>query len=507
MAPRGKAGKDHKTASSNSNSEAGSISPSSDSGTDAVVKDKGSTAPSKKRTYRKKPRDTDEDMTIDWLSNLLTDLRKVETGAADRTDDDVGVAASDSGILVSQSPPQNPQRDVLVDEAKALVEEAFGPIRNPVKENDEEEEDAFLHEVEVDSGLSEMQEREQKVLDKACEEFSKSSESKVKDSIVLEANLVTSINTLVGSGSTPEEAAEEVMLNHLIGNGFEFENSTDASTPNKLNSEDVATCSDTSLFSETLTSWLGECTLSLKALQLQSQAHQDKTVGQDGELSLAFGNVLGDRITSATEMVDSDTNSKSLFWIHWREPGSYGRPATLDRDNRVKCIVATGKLREPRDYRNVKILHPAIGVRMERVRGFRGGLRPLVSDPILRLHDMCQCAILAADESLQQPAVSRFITSATLTRDVCFICQTTDGPVGDRVDDMTSACDRETTSIHQCPVCLLGAHVVCCKRLLGHAQSADKPGAVSFPDDIDIETIVLPELLEPAHRNLGLVTC
>ena len=61
------------------------------------------------------------------------------------------------------------------------------------------------------------------------------------------------------------------------------------------------------------------------------------------------------------------------------------------------CIVATGALREPRDYSAASVIHPAIGVRMERTRGYRGGLRPQVPQNVIRLRDMWQAALVARD--------------------------------------------------------------------------------------------------------------
>ena len=461
----------------------------------------GKANPKAKGRPRKNPVD-DEVVQIGWLSDLFNELQPGE--AEDNTMTAVTavtvVNASDSEVESAEAKP-------LVEKAQALVEEAFGPISNASLGQDELEiqEEDFTKEVMSESGLDVMTEREQQILEKACEEFSKSSESKAKESIFLEDNLAESIAELVQQGASPEDAAEELILSHLIGNGIEEPRKPDAAPASSASSSasilNVAAPSSQQS-SAALSTWLQECVISLRALQLRGKAVSEKPVGQQSELSLVYGHVKGD---------DDQSDSPSIFWVHWRDASQrWGRPASLDQHCRVKCMVFTGALKNPRDYKTTTIIHPAVGARMERVRGFAGGQRPKVPDDVMRLHSICQRALVARDEqdqlqiSLQTPgdsSFSKFLKAASDSTECCFICQQHKCPRMGNSDSLVS-----------CPICLLPSHSGCCQDLATYAKGRedDTPAmSVSFPLDIQLDSIdlPLPHLFEPQSRRTKLGFC
>ena len=122
--------------------------------------------------------------------------------------------------------------------------------------------------------------------------------------------------------------------------------------------------------------WQEEMNASLQALAEKSST--TKAVGHGKKLSSVWGRALDPNCT--------EEEPDSLFFVAWRDAAAReGRPASLDSENRVKAIVNTGSLRLPRNSESVRIIHPACGVRVERVRGFHGLLRPKVPGAIMRL--------------------------------------------------------------------------------------------------------------------------
>lgn len=463
--------------------------------------------PEPKRRPRKQPAD-DEVVQIGWLSELFNEL---QPGEAEESSVTV-VNASDSETESAKTKP-------LVEKAQALVEEAFDPTNNMSLDQGEIEiqEDDFTKEVISESGLDVMAVREQQILEKACEEFASSTEFTAKESVYLEDNLADSIAELVQQGASPEDAAEELMLSHLIGNGIEEPRQPEASASSfSAASSSVPSFAAPSShhLSTALSTWLQECVISLRALQLRGKAVSEKTVGQQSELSLVYGHVKGDA---------DQSESPSIFWVHWRDASQrWGRPASLDQNCRVKCIVATGSLRDPRDYTSTTIIHPAVGARMERVRGYAGGQRPKVPDDVMRVHSICQRALVARDEqeqlhiSLQNPgesSFSKFLKSAPDSTECCFICQQHRCPrMGP--EDRDSSSDSLAPVLVLCPICLLPSHPGCCQAVATYAKGDEDEDdvsamSVSFPSDIQLDAIDLPlsHLFEPQSRRSKLGFC
>eukprot|EP00969_Alexandrium_andersonii_P032257 1408493-Alexandrium_andersonii.AAC.1 len=65
-----------------------------------------------------------------------------------------------------------------------------------------------------------------------------------------------------------------------------------------------------------------------------------------------------------------------VVFVQWVIAGSTGRVASLDAENRVKCIVPVGEARQPRTFPGAATARPSIGVRMVRARGRKGEDRP-----------------------------------------------------------------------------------------------------------------------------------
>ncbi len=428
------------------------------------------------RRGRKLKREVQTQANIAWLSNLLAD---------------VDVATDMGGAESSEK---------LAAAAAELVEEAFG-MKNQTNssipsdvQDVEVGEESFAEEVTRDSGMDLAQERENMMIQQACGHLmAKDSKDicKSKSSAVVEENIAVAIEEYITTnGCSPEEAAEEVMLNQssLLGNEdipacqFASPDAFSLSQPpsNQPPSNHPSAARDIQFhLHPAFDLWFEECVESLEALQHRMEAIQSKSVAENGELSLVHGNIHGTTSQGATADI-------SVFWVHWLgNGGTYGRPATLDSENRVKCIVATGALREPRNFSSVSIIHPAIGVKMERVRGYRGTLRPQVPGRVLRLRDIWQTALIARDR----------VENSTMflghdPNEKCFICNKT------AVD--TSSSDN-SDDFMKCPLCLLSSHSKCGLLLLEYSKERE---GFSFPETLDLAAIDPPDVFSSEDMSL-----
>lgn len=431
------------------------------------------------RRGRKLKREVQTQANIEWLSNLLTDI---------------DVATDLGGVESSEK---------LAAAAAGLVEEAFG-MKNQTNssipsdvQDVEVGEESFAEEVTRESGMDLAQERENMMIQQACGHLmAKDSKDirKSESSAVVEENIAVAIEEYIATnGCSPEEAAEEVMLNQssLLGNedipACQFAPPDDFSLSqppsNQPPSNHPSAARDIQFhLHRAFDLWFEECVESLEALQHRMEAIQSKSVAENGELSLVHGNIHGQTSHGAI------AEDISVFWVHWHgNGGTYGRPATLDSENRVKCIVATGALREPRNFSSVSIIHPAIGVKMERVRGFRGTLRPQVPSRVLRLRDIWQTALIARDH----------VENSTMfcggdPNEKCFICNKT------AVD--TSSSDMQNSDVFmKCPLCLLSSHSKCGFLLLEYSKERE---GFSFPDSLDLAAIDPPDVLSSEDMSL-----
>ena len=438
---------------------------------------------------------------IPWLSKLLQGVQiQDDTCEATVSSDSYSNRSQAEKVLDSKPTPDSD----LAAVAAELIADAFGPVSDPKFQDDlEGQEEQIEQDIGEESGISDMAQREGKLIQHACNEFAKLSETTAGKSALLEENLVAAIAQHVDMGMNPEEAAEEAMLNldSVLGN----ESTSEAAHVWPRDGDDdaaiaaAAASRSRAMNSEAFRRWVEEVALSAQALQFKVSA-QKRPVGEGGELSLVFGKIAEPKAgpaEGATE--EEEEESQSVFWVHWKFAGELGRPATLDRDNRVKCIVATGKLRDARDYRSVEIIIPAVGVKMERVRGFKGQLRPQMPETSMRLHDMYQTAILAKDSSArcQQESLAPLekYMASTAGADECFVCGSCHIKDVAQPRQRTPVADRVQT----CPFCLLPSHFTCRNGLVEHAQTHE---IVSFPPGVDIGSLDLPDHFDTDEPHL-----
>ena len=355
-----------------------------------------------------------------------------------------------------------------------------------------------------ESGLDVMQERERRAISQAHEDFElkkstgANSKFEMAKSPLVEENISSEIAAGVSSGLDAEDAAEEAILNCLVGNESVQKqvasvDSLDLSDPAQSSSFSSSGGSMAAVFQAAFSNWMEELSISLKALQARQIAMREKPVGDNKEISLVLGRVSG---ISGSESGEGVTNEEtdSAFFVHWKTVGSTGRPISLDASNRVKCIVATGALKEARDYRHVQIIHPAIGVRMERIRGFAGMLRPEVPPAVMRLFSMWQAALVAKGNAGQDQGLALF-RAHMQPECPCFVCNQSQLPVAPPdVDADTDVGDVGLDDVQVCSLCLLASHGRCALKLAeyGHGRGVNfsidaLSSSISAEAPVDIE--------------------
>ena len=249
-----------------------------------------------------------------WLTQLMHDLGFAGDGEAGEEKTDLEFQQAPGAPECSRSSASaaesSSESAVLQAQAESLVQEAFGPTADDVGEGSLEEEEEITQALLCESGLDIMADREQKLIQHACEEFSRLNQSKAAASPVLEENIARAIDEHVQAGLEPEEAAEEATLKQelLLGNenlaSLSVEGDADAADgeagageacprlPSLLDNGVDGVVYKNRIDQATST-WLEEAVLSFKALASRSQALLEKEVGQNGELTLGYGDILG----------------------------------------------------------------------------------------------------------------------------------------------------------------------------------------------------------------------
>lgn len=508
---------------------------------------------------------------VAWLATALNELSSEAQPQEDgQTNTDAGAdAVGDKSVHSSHSTSASSAGKAGLGHADAssfvgdLLTDAFELPRQSssfgrtVLDDMEANEERYAEEMEKESGIEEMAEREAKVIEQAIKIAAKmESDGKKHKSPVSEAHIHETISEFIARGFDAEDAGQEAMLNHadLLGNeGFPAaaapasnvhtdnrENSLHAESTKSLQGLGVDFDGVAKTFlppgfrdaKVSFSDWSAECVISLEALRSRSQAVLEKKVGQGNELSLVLGSIEGSSSSASilppdhatgtdeadnqlAEQADANENS-NVFLVHWKTAGEYGRPASLDKENRVKCIVPTGALREPRDYRNAKIIWPAIGISMQRARGWKGMLRPQVPPAVMRVYQMWQQALLAgarAMESLQsEEPLARY--SKTIPSDQnCLACKRNlpiralEFPCTLRSSfnaPSSSANDldyeHEYDNVRVCPLCLQPLHWVCATIL---ARNGSESG-FTFPDEL-VCSLEKPDVFDAGlGTSLGL---
>lgn len=144
-----------------------------------------------------------------------------------------------------------------------------------------------------------------------------------------------------------------------------------------------------SLLEGGLRSWCVEATLAASVLERSALARlkTDYYHGQSRGLNLAL-----------VCLEVPSTGGRQARFVHWQSAGQTGRPVDLDNQNRVKALVCVGDLRVAMDLSQSFVIHPDVGVAMQRARGFRMQERPQMNQESLRLQNMCDKAMSLADD-------------------------------------------------------------------------------------------------------------
>ena len=279
----------------------------------------------------------------------------------------------------------------------------------------------------------------------------------VSEAILNQASIMGNMNMEDEDADEAHKHVQETAAHHVGGHSdSECARPRAASSSSSLPTGSRALAID---MSAAFALYQDELNKSLDALQRRLEAMRSRSVGQDKELSLVLGRISGGQATSS-EGEGGQEEAEAVFYVHWKDADlgkRLGRPASLDEQNRVKCIVATGSLREARDYRHAQIIHPVVGVRMERVRGYKGMLRPAVGSSVLRLFQIWNLdqARLAA----QRDSAGVLGTAPS----ECFICN--------RAPEIWAVGDEgRAARVQVCPCCTLSAHSSCMSRLVDYSS-------------------------------------
>ncbi len=194
----------------------------------------------------------------------------------------------------------------------------------------------------------------------------------------------------------------------------------------------------------------------------------------------------------AAVSTDADESNKRIVLIQWTIGGKRGRIADLDSDSCVKTIVPTGAKKNPLDLSSSYIIHPAVGVSMERVKRRE---RPKLPSIIIRLTSMWRTALqsqyMTENQALQilnrMETVDEARSSGTLVESVqhgataqallqsesaCAFCGTNLHKQRQHEPHTSSSqCSSyEPDFIQQCCICLLSWHMSCVQHLLTCVQ-------------------------------------
>lgn len=443
--------------------------------------------PRKKRKPKKIPH---KFMDISWLSDMLSEFQQ-DVGKPDNPDNQPPKTETAIGMSSSSSSSSSSNIAAVVEDVlkggfeKSTKSSVFQSEADEVEKGEEQD----IQDMSNESGLSLMVQRETKLVEDAIGKTAKlkSKDKEVKGqqetvsdgsiaafakSPVVEENLKNSILEFVSQGLDPEDAATEAMLNSsdLLGNEgvgnvvSSAVSATDSNNPDNDPGPGPAVSGagesqrDNALNNDRFSKWHAECALSIKALQTRLTG-MAQPLGSELSLAEHEGNVM---------------------YIHWKDSEKFlGRPASLDKQFGVKCIVPVGALKDPRDYSSAHIIWPSIGIQMLRQKGHKAFLRPRVPDLVLRVASIWKQALVCKDSRHGLDPLAEY--SALIPSDrVCIGC----GQGG--------AIIAQNESVQTCPLCLQSFHWVCARELAKYGEKS----RFSFPDDMELCTLPQPEVFE-----------
>ena len=155
--------------------------------------------------------------------------------------------------------------------------------------------------------------------------------------------------------------------------------------------------------------------------------------------------------------------SRRILMVHWEVPGKTGRVARVDESGKLVSMVCVGDNKNARNFESCKIIHPDIGLRMERVKKKDRQAVPnnviRVVNMLLQLEDVTsreqEAAIRQHDSDLQWQGVLNL-------EDCCAYCQREKLDPGSQGDDH----HQHDCFPKKCPLCLLPFHASCVSQLV-----------------------------------------
>lgn len=362
-----------------------------------------------------------------------------------------------------------PEQDVGVDEAVAASLDEANPnssLKGPFSVSESNDLENLIAEL-VDEDLKITHAAENDILEKA-----------IAKKVLSPGELAPTISPLCGEGFCAEEAVVEAALNStkLLGN----------SGPESEAKQETTTSSEALAVTPTATVSSGNqgqqncfaqfCASLKKSLQAMLECCEcNPKIGDN--LSIL-------RSPTDIEGVPSFSTSQRIFLAHWEIPGKTGRVARLDAQGRLVSMVCVGKNRLARNFENCTVLHPDIGLRMERNKKAE---RPKLADSVLRLINI----FLQAEASRLQDSIDQlrqqerqvgfdlqWADVVDTDADACVYCGCDCGNQAASI----SAPQAEAEVTKRCPLCLLAWHDVCATRFL--------------------ETVDIASLVEPFHSVL-----
>lgn len=182
--------------------------------------------------------------------------------------------------------------------------------------------------------------------------------------------------------------------------------------------------------------WLEAADEGIRVLLERATACQTVQVGENRQLSMVASFASGE--------------GGAVMLVNWVCPETrQGRIASLDHENRIKWTMPVGPQKLPTDFSFATIVHPAVGVRMVRLRGPKGVLRPSLPVDMQRLMAMWRTAQSAQDRGLlDNRQTSSAAGSADTFGDACKLCGSPEG------------------NLILCAVCQLTWHWACAEQLV-----------------------------------------
>ena len=276
------------------------------------------------------------------------------------------------------------------------------------------------------------------------------------------------------AGMSPEDAAVETALNSskVMGN-IDIESSSGSHHVEPTTSSDVTGVTavrdsvnpyltgmdiqrlvrqaDDPMISNALRSyscWITGVQDGIFSLLHSQNAHDDfqqnRASFQWKELSLVLHTY---QPTSST--FDQDESGLRVLLVQWVYGGKTGRVADLDSESKVIAIVPSGKKRIPIDLTQAELIHPSIGIAMERVKKRD---RPVLPKHIKRLMNMWNVAVQAAclpeQKGLELIGETEMLQSAAATSD-----SSAKKMQAETIVDASGAAQALNVSVFNCSFC------------------------------------------------------